>query len=126
MSYKKAIIILSQLETFEQYREVCIKLAQKHPSILVKLTEKPKEEENVYVKEVALLLQKNGNLERIEHLRERYALDLKQAKDMYEYVFTAGPNPEHMLLPHTRDFRATARGLRDALFNQSVMDLLKL
>lgn len=118
MSYKKAIIILSQLETFEQYREVCIKLAQQHPSILVKLTEKPKEKENEYVKELALLLQKNGNVERIKHLRERYKIGLKEAKDMHDYVFSVGHNPEHRLLIYPADFRTTARGLRDARFTR--------
>lgn len=95
MSYKKAITILTNLETFEQYRTIVIKLAQQHPSILVSLTSKEEVEageqfaqfsDNIRMTAAFIYHNPGSKVEGIKHIRNTFGFGLKEAKDVFEYV----------------------------------------
>ena len=108
MSYKKAITILTNLETFDQYRTIVIKLAQEHPSILVSLTEEKEEKEEVVkfsdnVRWIAAFIYRNpaSKIDGIKGIRATFGFKLKEAKDVFEYVQSGVRNLE--FLAHTDD-----------------------
>lgn len=106
MSYKKAITILTNLETFEQYRNIVFKLALHHPSIMVSLAEEEKEKEEVVefsenVSWTASFIYSNPGLkvDGIKRIRNTFGFGLKEAKDVFEYVQSGARNLEFLSHP---------------------------